>query len=51
MSGSGEAWGRGVPPRHFPTKEELIGDGTGGQQDRRGALEVTEVDEEVAAEQ
>ena len=24
LSGSGEAWGRGVPPRHYPGRKESV---------------------------
>ena len=27
LSGSGEAWGRGVPPRHCRARKESVGDG------------------------
>ena len=38
LSGSGEAWGHGVPPRHCPAREELIRDGRGAEEVSRGAV-------------
>ena len=38
LSGSGEAWGRGVPPRHCSAREESIRGGRGAEDENGGAL-------------